>query len=268
MGIFSRGGLGILFGCATLLSAKGAAADTAATVTLRPQVVNLTIGVPQGPPPPPPPYAPPPPPPPPGPPPPPPPPPPEPIMRWGGGLRVSYGIPGGNLYRGESLGDIASGLLHLEGTGDLIILRRIVVGGHVGFGLGAPGEGFSSACNATGTSCDVWDFDIGVHGEYRFLPPPSQVNPWVGLGVSYEVLTLSEDDGVNQTSGSFGGVDVDLTAGCDFQLGSVGVGPFITYRFGSYTSTSLTVNGADEGSSVIGSTASHDWLMLGLRGRY
>jgi hypothetical protein len=188
-------------------------------------------------------------------------------MRWGGGLRVSYGFPGGNVYEGQSLGNIASGLLDFEGSGDLIILRRIVLGGHLGVGIGSPGDGVSSGC-ADGASCNVWNFDIGIHGEYRFLPPPSQVNPWIGLGISYEVLTLSEDDGVNQTSGSFSGIDVDVSAGCDFQLGPVGAGPFIMYRFGSYSSTSLTVDGVDQGSAGIGRTASHDWLSLGLRGRY
>lgn len=236
--------------------------------TAGPVDVNVTIGAP-------------PPPPPPAPvmvveaPPPPPPPPPgppivvvEPFMRWGGDLRLGYGVPIGNVFEGQSLSDIASGLYIVEGAADLVILRRIVLGAHIGGGVASPGDGFSSGCNAAGASCSVWNFDVGINGEFRFLPPPSRINPWVGLGVSYEVLGVSESNDENAYSANFSGVDVDLTGGCDFQLGPLGLGPFVTYRFGSYSSTNLTIDGVQSDTGDITHSASHSWLLLGLRARY
>jgi len=239
---------------------------TQLVATAGPIDVNVTIGTP---PPPPPPEAvvvaapPPPPPPPPG---------PavvvvEPFMRWGGDLRVGYGVPIGNVYENQSLSEIASGLYNIEGAADLIIMRRIVLGAHIGGGIASPGDGFSSACDASGASCTVWNFDVGLNAEFRFLPPPSRINPWVGLGVSYEVLGVGESNDETNISANFSGVDVDITGGLDFQLGPLGLGPFLTYRFGTYSSTNLTVNG-EQDTADITHTASHSWLLLGLRARY
>jgi hypothetical protein len=260
-----RGGLAVLVAGAIGLCATGAAAQPG---------VSVTIGVP-GPPPV---YYPPPPPPPVyyAPPPPPPPqvyyapapqPVPDRILRWGGGLKVSYGIPGGSAFFGQPLSDISSGMIDFEGAVDLVILRRIVVGANIGIGIGSVGGGLGSGCDVDDASCSVLDFDFGIHGEYRFLPD-SWINPWVGAGLEYEILILSESVGGDDTSASLGGVDVDLSAGVDFQYKNIGGGPFISYRFGSYTSRSATENGEDIDNADIAQAEGHDWLMLGLRGRY
>jgi hypothetical protein len=264
VGLPSRGGLAVLVAGAIALFATGAAAQPG---------VSVTIGVPPPPPvyyPPPPPvyYAPPPPPPPrvvyyePA-----PQPIPDRILRWGGGLKVSYGIPGGNAFYRQPLSDISSGMIDFEGSVDLVILRRVVVGANIGIGIGSVGSGIGSACDFDDASCSVLDFDFGIHAEYRFLPD-SWVNPWVGAGLEYELLLLSESAGGDDTSASLGGVDVDLSAGVDFQYRNIGGGPFIAYRFGSYTARSATENGVDVDSSDIAQAEGHDWLMLGLRGRY
>ena len=72
--------------------------------------------------------------------PPPPPPPPNPYVHWGGGFRLTYSLPVGNAYEGQSLGGLASELFQIEWESDLIILQRVVIGGHIGIGLAPTGD--------------------------------------------------------------------------------------------------------------------------------
>jgi hypothetical protein len=256
--------------------------------TTAPVDVNVTVGAPPLPPPdappPPPAYYPPPPPldapPPPGGPPPPPPayypapppppgPPPtifieEPPLRWSVQVRLGYGVPVGTVFH-EPLTDIAAGLFDLEGAGDLVFYRRVVLGLQIGGGVVTPGQNGLDADEGYGcTGCNTWNFDVGIHSEYRFLPLPSRINPWVGLALSYEILGVGSG---NLPHYSFSGTDVDFTGGCDFQGAPFGLGPFITVRVGKYTSESVTLDGMT--SDVENNSATwHSWLLLGVRARY
>ncbi len=189
-------------------------------------------------------------------------------MRWGGGLKVAWGFPTGSAVNGSPLSDWTGGQLHFEGSGDLVILRRLVLGANVGFGIGSTGSGYDNACNGDGVSCSALDVDFGVHAEYRFLPD-NMINPWVGLGVGYEFLIEHADDGEGDTADeTLGGAYVDISGGVDFQAGPFGIGPFLGYRFGTYTSKSFSDSNGDEVDTGVLNNAGHGWFMLGVRGRY
>lgn len=174
-------------------------------------------------------------------------------LRWGVDFRFGYGVPFGNIFDGQSLSAIAPGLYDLEGAADVVIFRRWVVGAHIGAGI-------------------AWDFDLGIHGEYRFLLPTSKINPWLGLGLSYEILRGSEEKSPSDLiNGHFSGADVDLSGGCDFSSGPLGWGPFITYRVGRYTSGSESETTDEDGATSqldVRFNAFHSWLLLGVRIRY
>jgi hypothetical protein len=203
------------------------------------------------------------------PPPPRPPPPGNPYVHWGGAFRLSYGIPVGNAFSGQSLSDIAGGLFHLEWQSDLVILQRLVIGAHVCFGVATVGDGFSNACADVDASCNVFNFDVGAHAEFRILPASFMINPWVGVGVTWEDLLLlsSQNDSGGSGSAGFTGTDVDISAGADLERGYLGIGPFVDVRFGKYSSTSSNVDGV-VASGDLTQTSTHAWLMLGIRARY
>ena len=173
-------------------------------------------------------------------------------------------MPVGDAFSGQSLGDLAGGLYHLGWQSDLVIFRRVAIGGHLGLGWAAVGDGLSSACGANDESCDVINFDIGAHVEYRILPD-NMINPWVGLGVTWEDLILLS--GASDGSASFNGTDVDISAGADLEKGYLGYGAFVDVRFGKYSSTGSDFDGA-VASSDLTRTTTHAWIMLGLRARY
>lgn len=177
----------------------------------------------------------------------------EPPLRWGAELGLAFGVPVGAAFGGESLSEFASGLFDLEGAVGLVFFRRLVLGIHIGVGISIPAA----------LPSVPWTYDFGVQGEYRFLPAPSQINPWVGLGLTFEALNMHGENHLGSLVLSSS--DVDLTGGFDFQrpeadahaiVGPFGLGPFVTYRYGKYSPP------ADA------PTASHGWVLLGVRARY
>ena len=175
-------------------------------------------------------------------------------------------MPGGDVAAGSPLKDIAKGLYYLEGGPQLVLGKRVALGLRVGIGIASVGDWLDRGCKAEGGSCTVLDLGLGVDAEVRILPPSAPVNPWLGLGFSIEDLALSESTGAGSSSASFRGSDTELSAGADVKLGPVAyVGPFLSYRFGQYTS----ISNDDSGALLdVAKPASHDWLMIGLRGRY
>ena len=116
-------------------------------------------------------------------------------------------------------------------------------------------------------------FRIGVEGQYQ-LSPGESMNPWFGLGIGYEILSLSAegDTGVGTTYSSalsFSGLEfANLQGGADFRLApNIGVGPFLSFSLGQYSSCSSEVDGSDLDCEVEDSTM-HEWIVLGARGTF
>jgi len=99
--------------------------------------------------------------------------------------------------------------------------------------------------------------------------PGSALDPWVGLGVGYESFGTRQSANGQSASSSFSGLQfVDVQAGGDFMLTpSLGVGPFVAFSVGEFTSASYD-QGATSTSSSLQSTALHEWLTIGVRGAY
>jgi hypothetical protein len=192
------------------------------------------------------------------------------LSRFSSSLRLNYGVPLGNVDQNNPLSDAAGGLYHVEGAGDFLLSPQLIVGVHAGVGVASLGNKISQGCSADGVSCSVLDFDIGVHAEYLFLPVTAPITPWAGLGLTYEVLSESVNDSSGSNTASVGasGVDLDLSAGLDFNFPRFQIGPVATFRVGRYTSVAETVDGTDVGSSDIGATDWHEWLLIGVRGRF
>ena len=185
-----------------------------------------------------------------------------------GGVRLNYGLPSGDLAKGQSLKSLASGLYRVEGDVDFLVAPRLAVGLHAGVGIATLGDQLATGCNAGGGSCSAVDFDLGAQAEFMFLSASAPVSPWVGLGASFEALSLSNTNGSNTGSFTANGVDLDLSAGFDVNVKRLSIGPFVTYRIGRYTAVNEKVNDAEVNSADIGQTEWHEWLMLGIRGRY
>lgn len=131
--------------------------------------------------------------------------------------------------------------------------------------------------------CSAHDLRFGIQGQYRFLPTGS-ADPWVGLGVGYESLSLSQkvpsvtDSQGNGTplptaiDGTFSGWEIaNLQGGVDFRLvPAFTLGPFVSVSFDEFTHSSIDFHSSTfpSSSGSIGSKALHEWITLGAKGTF
>jgi hypothetical protein len=198
------------------------------------------------------------------------PPPPVQILRFGGSTNFSIGLPTGSMYSGSSLGDSVSSMFQLEGSADLIVMERVILGFNLGLGYLPSGDEFEAGCRADGGSCFALNINFGAHAEALLLPPHSPFVPWVGLEAGIEDLLLSESVGSQSSTASFAGNQYEIRAGLDLSVRGAQRGwwgPFIAYRYGKYTAGGLS-NDTTDTSFDIANPASHGFLFVGLRGRY
>ena len=159
-------------------------------------------------------------------------------------LRVSYGLGLGNIY-GEStvagpavaLSDVYSGALPLQ----------------LDLGYRFNSQWFAGAYNGC-TDCSSSQMRFGIEGQYHLMPAMS-LDPWVGLGVGYELVNISAGGASSTTSGlEFANISV----GGNYKVASnFAVGPVISFGLGSYSK----VGGNDSPA-----TSMHMLLDFGVRG--
>ena len=142
--------------------------------------------------------------------------------------------------------------------------RRWYTGAFVSIAPGSLGPALGDGCNSSGIDCSVLDLRAGVDVHYH-LRPGRTWDPWVGVGVGYEWLTVH----AYQPTGSYdekleakGWEFANLQAGLDCHLAArLGVGPFVALTVAEYSSESDTsgLRGFD------GARALHGWFVLGVR---
>jgi hypothetical protein len=135
--------------------------------------------------------------------------------------------------------------------------------------------GFVSMECLDGASCSANMMRFGLQVQYYFAPA-AKIDPWVGLGVGYELANTNiVVTNFPDSPASFKGVDfANLQAGADFKVSpAVGVGPFLSFSFGRYSSGSAEgpAYGLLPGETREGGVSKksfHEWLVLGLRGSF
>jgi outer membrane protein W len=194
------------------------------------------------------------------------------------GLRAGYGLPFGNAVGGEDgadgekLSDTVSSVIPLQLDVCYFLSSNLYLGGSFQYGIASLANG-DEACEGDGLSCSVTQMRFGVNLAYHFAPE-STINPWMGVGVGYETLTLSlsgetNDISVEAHSTAKGFEFANAQGGIDFRVSdTLSVGPFVTVTVAQYASTSTRVEAGDESeedSSDIENKAIHGWVYGGLR---
>jgi hypothetical protein len=172
--------------------------------------------------------------------------------------RLAYAVPMGSTAQGANLStDISGGLpIVIEGT------YRITP--NISAGLFAQyGYLLTKNCDY-GASCSATDYRFGLEGLYD-LRMEGVIDPWLGLAVGYEYLSLDETLGGQSMSGSLTGFEyATLQAGGNFAATpQIDVGPFVSFSLGKFTSASAAGVSGD-----ITNTAFHQWLQIGVRGTF
>jgi hypothetical protein len=172
--------------------------------------------------------------------------------------RLAYAVPMGSLAQGSTLSDGLSGGIPIVIEGAYRINRNLSLGlaGQYAYVM-------TKNCD-TGASCSSSDFQILLEAIYN-ARMGSTIDPWVGLGIGYEQLSLSESAGGASQDVSVSGWGLaTLQVGGNFVAApQVEVGPFLSFSVGKYGSASAGGQSAD-----IPMTAFHEWLQIGVRGTF
>ncbi len=134
--------------------------------------------------------------------------------------------------------------------------------------LGAYGQFaplFTRNCDI-GASCRGSDVRFGIQAQF-LLSPGEKVNPWVGFGFGYEILSLGESMTGDEVTASFRGFELaHLQAGLDLRAtAAIGIGPFVGCSIGQF-SRAKTSNALGSTSGGLANPVMHEWLEFGVRG--
>ena len=176
-------------------------------------------------------------------------------------IRTGYSLPMGNFQQGAAMSDMLSGqvpfILDIGGK----ITPEFFLGGYLGLGFGGMGGAAKRECEADQLECRAVGVHIGIEAQYHILPA-GLVNPWVGYGLGYESVAVSQGRNGVTTSASVGGFEfARFMAGADFRVTrGFGVGPFMDLSMATYSRVSNSSFSAN-----LEKTATHEWLTLGVR---
>lgn len=175
------------------------------------------------------------------------------------GLRTGVGLPIGSAFAGSGgLSDTISAYVPLRLDVGYRIERHFYVG------IDGQLASIVPANCTSGFSCSGTNTRVGVMVAYHLLPT-KVIDPYVGVGVGYEVLHTSRsigDASVDITARGFEVLDAEL--GADVRIGrSWRIGPVVSGSLGRYTS--VAVNGI---TSTDFDTLQHVWINIGVRGAF
>ena len=183
------------------------------------------------------------------------------------GLRLGYGLPLGDAAKDAPLNDIVTGKIPIWLDLGYMVTDNLMVGLYGQYALGMYKD-----C-PDGASCSASVIRFGLQGQY-FLSPGESLNPWVGLGIGYEMLNTSAEAGGVEAKFNVKGFEfLNLQGGADFAVAdNIGIGPFASFSVGQYSSGEFTTVGPT-GTPVtvdgdIDEKAMHMWLVLGVRGMF
>ncbi len=172
------------------------------------------------------------------------------------GLRtLGVAFPMGNTASGSKLGDLTSALIPLWLEVGYMVTPNVMLGAYAQYAIAGGGA------NWVGSGSDI---RLGVQGQYH---PNARgtVDPWVGLGIGYEILKMNADLLGYTASMTLKGPEfANLQACVDFNVWStLRIGPFASFSIDEYTTGSASMPGAGSQSGSIDNKSLHEWFMIG-----
>ena len=195
------------------------------------------------------------------------------------GLRLGYALPMGSSVgvgsgaTAQEMTDVVSGQFPIWLDLGYMVTPNVMLGVYGQYGFTSLAGQIKTECDqasALGVSCSASDIRLGGQVQYHFSPS-EKIDPWLGLGVGYEWMTISASGAGQDLSTTISGVEfANLQGGVDFKvMPNFGIGPFISLPLGQYGSVSNSGSGAASNpGGDISNKAIHEWLTFGARGAF
>jgi hypothetical protein len=185
-------------------------------------------------------------------------PPPPPASKIELAARLGFGLPFGKLSStGDKISNHVTGVIPIAIEGNYRFTANFLAGVYLSYAIL-----LAKDC-PSGQSCGGHVLHFGIQGSYH-LTPGGSFDPWVGLGVGYESLTLTVTElGRSASADGTGWQFANFQVGGDLRVSpTFYLGPFVSFSVDETTSIGF----AGFSSSDFDKTL-HEWLMFGVRGR-
>lgn len=186
------------------------------------------------------------------------------------GARLGYALPFGKTDGDDNLSDFLSGAIPVVLEAGYRLNADFTIGAlfQYGFARIKSNSGFDCS-GAGGVDCSARILRLGIEGIYN-LNLGAPVTPWVGLGTGYEWFSFSASGpGGEASAGARGFEFVTLHAGGDYRLApNFALGLFASFSVAQYATASVDIPGTPSTSMDITDKKIHEWLQLGVRGRF
>ena len=181
------------------------------------------------------------------------------------GLSVGYALPMGSVSGSQPMTDLFSGALPLQVDVGWRFTPNLYLGAFFQYSFAFISSTQEAACTVNGwTNCTGSDMQFGANFVYTFLPYATFA-PYVGLGLDWEIASLSYSGSNQSISESVSGFQfARILVGGDFRVGSAfRVGPFVNFSLGQFSSLSSP---NPDANGTIADKALHTWLQFGIKG--
>jgi hypothetical protein len=187
--------------------------------------------------------------------------------QFGLGLRLGYGVPGGDAVKNEKYSDIIKSSVPFQLDAMFRTSRTTAAGLYLGYAVNTMGGTLKASCDVPGVSCSSNTFRAGLQftGELLDL---GLIGLWGGVGTGYEALNFKVEGGGSKAEFQFRGWEwVTISAGADLKLmGLANAGLFVSYGFGQYNVGSIKSNiMGNSAGSLSPDKATHGMFQIGLR---
>jgi outer membrane protein len=192
------------------------------------------------------------------------------------GMRLGYAMPMGQVTgagTNPALSNLYSGMMPIWFDVGVRASPHFYIGGYFQYGVAfvGPLSGSPTALDpcAGGTSCSGSVLAGGLDARYHAQPDQS-FDPWVGLGIGYEVANLSMSQGGSSAGMSLSGFQlVNLSVGGDVRTSrNFAFGPYAMLSVGEYSGCGFSDAAASLGSCTVPQTALHEWFSFGVRAAF
>ncbi len=187
---------------------------------------------------------------------------------------AGLGLPGGTAFEDARTGDRTEmdGQWAIAYPLQLDVFYRprpgLHVGGYVSYSFASVGGAVLNICSRDELSCSGGTFRIGIEGTYRLGEVAPKLSSWAGAGFGWEWSSFTQSNAFARFEARFRGPELRLQAGIEYQASvKFAIGPYLSASFGTYTSV-LSSATRFPGEHVPIHSTLHEWISVGLRGRY
>jgi hypothetical protein len=190
---------------------------------------------------------------------------------FGLGLRIGYGMPGGDVMKDSKYSDFVDHQTSFQLDAMFKTSPNTAAGIYLGYAPNSVGGQLKDLCNL-GASCSSNTFRAGLQFTGEFLDL-GLVGLWGGVGTGYEAANFTMTAGGEKVEAQLRGWEwATLSAGADLKpLKLINAGLYVSYGFGQFTVQSLKQSGSvntDETHGIGSDKTTHNMFTIGLRGLF